>query len=73
MKVRKPRGVDNVLNIELITRKEYMDSMKAAQERGKKIARECRKIALARYEGKHRDKLEKIIKARSVDKKRLTK
>jgi hypothetical protein len=38
LKIRKPRGVQNILELELIPRKEYMDAKKAAKERGKKIA-----------------------------------
>jgi len=38
VKIRKPRGVQNILELELISRKEYMDAKKAAKERGEKIA-----------------------------------
>jgi len=38
VKIRKPRGVQNILEMELISRKEYIGAKKAAKERGKKIA-----------------------------------
>jgi hypothetical protein len=38
VKIRKPRGVQNILELEIISRKEYMDAKKASKERGEKIA-----------------------------------
>ena len=38
VKVRKPRGEQNVLEIELVTRKEYLAAKQAAKEKAEKIA-----------------------------------
>ena len=39
LKVRKPRGADNILNFQIITKKEFDEAKKKAAARGAKVAK----------------------------------